>query len=52
MCTTYEQDQKYAAYDRKGLDYFGILERFMSSGEGGLDGLRCRFNMTDPVIRA
>ena len=47
---TNKTDQRYAAHDSRELDYFGILERFMSPGKGGLDGLGCRFNVTDPVI--
>jgi hypothetical protein len=40
------------AGDVSGVGYLGILERFMSAGEGGLNGLGRRVNLTNSLIGA
>ena len=40
------------AGDVAGVGYLGILERFMSAGEGGLNGLGRRVNLTNSLVGA
>ena len=47
-CITY---QKSTTKGEK-KNYLSILERFMPSGESGLNGLGCRINLTDSLICA
>ena len=36
--------------DGTRVDYLSRFERFVSAGEGGLNGLGCRVNLTNSLI--
>jgi hypothetical protein len=38
--------QRSGMNDNMGIDYLSILEGFVFAGEGGLNGLGCRVNIT------
>ena len=50
LCVLHNLSEKHDEGRKK--NYLSILERFMPSGESGLNGLGCRINLTDSLICA